>query len=107
MNNNTDAKPIKVLNVLTEDYQIFMNGYDLETNLISAIIMFSEDSRKLLDDDYRAKITNEASVKYIVTKLGQKKIYSPKYNMIAYYQQEVLSNEIDCNDWLSKPLINS
>ena len=107
MNNNTDAKPIKVLNVLTQEYQMFMNGYALATNLISAIIMSTEDSRKLLDDDYRTKITNEARVKYIVTKLGQKKIYSPQYNMIAYYQQEVLSNEIDCNDWLSKPLINS
>jgi hypothetical protein len=87
MNNNTDAKPIKVLNVLTQEYQIFYNGYALETNLISAIIM-TEDSRKLLDLDYRDKITKEAKVEYIVTKQGVTKVYSPVYDMIAFESQD-------------------
>tara|TARA_R100000541_G_scaffold1697_1_gene6510 strand:- start:53 stop:319 length:267 start_codon:yes stop_codon:yes gene_type:complete len=83
---------IKVLNVLTTEHQIFINGYDLETNLISAIIYASEDKRKILDDDYRNKITHEAKPEYIVTKHkhyvdqnGSKKVYSPTYDMIAYY----------------------
>ena len=88
MNNNTDAKPIKVLNVLTQEYQIFYNGYALETNLISAIIMLTEDSRKLLDLDYRDKITKEAKVEYIVTKQGVTKVYSPVYDMIAFESQD-------------------
>ena len=86
--NNTDAKPIKVINVLTQEYQMFMNGYALATNLISAIIMSTEDSRKLLDLDYRDKIRKEAKLEYIVTKQGQKKVYSPAYDMIAFESQE-------------------
>ena len=114
--NSNDAKPVKVLNVLTEEYQVFMNGYSLETNLISSIIYSTGDSSKILDSDYRDKITEEASLKYIVTKHGQKKVYSDAYNLIAYYQRdhEYLTNklgyahaEIDCNDWLSHPLDNS
>ena len=88
MNNNTDAKPIKVMNVMTAEYHVFMNGYDLETNLISAIIISTEDSRKLLDTDYRDKITKEAKVEYIVTKQGVKKVYSPAYDMIAFESQD-------------------
>tara|TARA_R110001599_G_scaffold27598_1_gene96711 strand:- start:177 stop:446 length:270 start_codon:yes stop_codon:yes gene_type:complete len=86
------TKKIKVLNLLTTDHQIFINGYDLETNLISAIIYASEDKRKILDDDYRNKITQEAKIEYINTKHkhynnqnGLKKVYSSAYDMIAYY----------------------
>jgi predicted transcriptional regulator len=91
---NTDAKPIKVMNVMTAEYQVFMNGYDLATNLISAIIMSTEDSRKLLDLDYRDKIREEAKIEYIVTKQGVKKVYSPAYDMIAFesQDQEVISS---------------
>ena len=85
---NTDAKPIKVMNVMTAEYQVFMNGYDLATNLISAIIMSTEDSRKLLDLDYRDKIREEAKIEYIVTKQGVKKVYSPAYDMIAFESQD-------------------
>jgi|TARA_R100001369_G_scaffold7702_3_gene18997 hypothetical protein len=83
---NNDAKPIMVLNVLTEEYQVFMNGYDLETNLVSAIIFATGDSKKILDDDYRNKIKKEARIEYMVTKLGAKKVYSPEFDMISYYQ---------------------
>ena len=86
------TKKIKVLNLLTTDHQIFINGYVLETNLISAIIYASEDKRKILDDDYRNKITQEAKIEYINTKHkhynnqnGLKKVYSSAYDMIAYY----------------------
>ena len=91
---NTDAKPIKVMNVMTAEYQVFMNGYDLATNLISAIIMSTEDSRKLLDLDYRDKIREEAKIEYIVTKQVVKKVYSPAYDMIAFesQDQEVISS---------------
>ena len=88
MNNIKYAKPIKVLNVLTQEYQMFMNGYALATNLISAIIMSTEDSGKLLDLDFRDKIRKEAKIEYIVTKEGQKKVYSPAYDMIAFESQE-------------------
>ena len=79
------TKKIKVLNLLTTDYQIFINGYDLETNLISAIIYATEDKRKILDDDYRNKITQEAKLEYIKSINGQQKVYSPAFDMIAYY----------------------
>ena len=72
-----------VLNVITESKHSFYNGYDLETNLISAIIISTEDSRKLLHDDYRAKITKEAKVEYINSN-GRQKVYSAPYDMIAY-----------------------
>ena len=73
-----------VLNVITESKHSFYNGYDLETNLISAIIISTEDSRKLLHDDYRAKITKEAKVEYITSLNGHQKVYSAPYDMIAY-----------------------
>ena len=73
-----------VMNVLTEQKQTFHNGYDLETNLISAIIFATEDRRKILDDDYRMAITREAKIEYITSKNGSIKIYSPAFDMIAY-----------------------
>jgi hypothetical protein len=76
---------VTVMNTLNEEKQIFFNGYDLETNLISAIIYSTEDRRKILDDVYRAKITQVAKVEYIKSKNGSIKVYSPIFDMIAYY----------------------
>ncbi len=78
------ARATKVMNVITENYETFFNGYDLETNLISSIILGTEDSRKILDLDFREKITREAKVEYIQSKDGTMKCYSPSYDMIAY-----------------------
>ena len=74
----------KVMNVITENSETFFNGYDLETNLISSIILSTEDRGKILDLDYREKITREAKVEYIQSKDGTMKCYSPSYDMIAY-----------------------
>ena len=78
------ARATKVMNVITENSETFFNGYDLETNLISSIILGTEDSRKILDLDFREKITREAKVEYIQSKDGTMKCYSPSYDMIAY-----------------------
>ena len=78
------ARATKVMNVVTENSETFFNGYDLETNLISSIILGTEDSRKILDFEYRNKITREAKVEYIQSKNGTMKCYSPSYDMIAY-----------------------
>lgn len=78
------ARATKVMNVITENSETFFNGYDLETNLISSIILGTEDSRKILDLDFREKITREAKVEYIQSKDGTMKCYSPAYDMIAY-----------------------
>lgn len=78
------ARATKVMNVITENSETFFNGYDLETNLISSIILGTEDSRKILDFEYRNKITREAKVEYIQSKDGTMKCYSPSYDMIAY-----------------------
>tara|TARA_R110000851_G_scaffold130703_1_gene264432 strand:+ start:1100 stop:1342 length:243 start_codon:yes stop_codon:yes gene_type:complete len=77
-------KTVTVMNVLNEQKQIFHNGYDLETNLISAIIYSSEDRRKILDDDYRNYITELAKVEYIKSLNGTNKVYSPVFDMISY-----------------------
>ena len=74
----------KVMNVITENSETFFNGYDLETNLISSIILGTEDRGKVLNLDYREKITREAKVEYIQSKDGTMKCYSPSYDMIAY-----------------------
>ena len=73
-----------VMNVISEEVNTFQNGYDLETNLISAIIFATEDRRKILDLDYREQITKEAKVEYLTSKTGQVKVYSPAFDMIAY-----------------------
>ena len=73
-----------VMNLLTEEKQTFYNGYDLKTNLISAIIFATEDSRKILDDEYRTKITSTAKPEYITSKNGSIKVYSEVFDMIAY-----------------------
>ena len=78
------ARATKVMNVITENSETFFNGYDLETNLISSIILGTEDSRKILDLDFREMITREAKVEYIQSKDGTMKCYSPSYDMIAY-----------------------
>ena len=82
-------KGTAVMNVITEEKQYFYNGYDLETNLISAIIQSTGDSRKILDDEYRSKISHEAKVEYISSNNGTMKCYSPSYDMIAYEEQWV------------------
>ena len=78
------ARATKVMNVITEQFETFFNGYDLETNLISSIILSTEDSRKILDFEYRNKITREAKVEYIQSKDGTMKCYTSSYDMIAY-----------------------
>tara|TARA_R110001599_G_scaffold22350_2_gene82487 strand:+ start:966 stop:1217 length:252 start_codon:yes stop_codon:yes gene_type:complete len=78
------TRATKVMNVVTENSETFFNGYSLETNLISSIILGTEDSRKILDLDFREKITREAKVEYIKSKDGTMKCYSPSYDMIAY-----------------------
>jgi len=75
------------MNVISEEVQTFVNGYDLETNLISAIIYSSQDRTKILDLDYREQITKEAKVEYLTSKNGQTKVYSPSFDMIAYTKQ--------------------
>jgi hypothetical protein len=77
-------KTVTVMNVLNEQKQIFENGYDLTTNLISAIIFSSEDSRRILDDEYRNYITQLAKIEYIKSINGTNKVYSPVFDMIAY-----------------------
>ena len=77
-------KGTTVMNVISEEVQTFVNGYDLETNLISAIIYSTQDRRKILDLDYREQITKEAKVEYLTSKNGQTKVYSPSFDMIAY-----------------------
>ena len=74
----------KVMNVITENSETFFNCNDLETNLISSIILGTEDRGKILNSDYREKITREAKVEYIQSKDGTMKCYSPSYDMIAY-----------------------
>ena len=74
----------KVMNVITENSETFFNCNDLETNLISSIILGTEDRGKILNSDYREKIRNEAKVEYIQSKDGTMKCYSPSYDMIAY-----------------------
>jgi hypothetical protein len=74
----------KVMNVITEKYDTYYNKLSLEENLISSIILSTEDSRKIFDLDYRDKITREAKVEYIQSKDGTMKCYSPSYDMIAY-----------------------
>lgn len=80
-------KGTTVMNVISEEVQTFVNGYDLETNLISAIIYSSQDRTKILDLDYREQITKEAKVEYLTSKNGQTKVYSPSFDMIAYTKQ--------------------
>jgi len=78
------SRATKVMNVITENYDTFYNGLSLEENLISAIILSTEDARKLMHYEYRDKIKNEAKVEYIQSKDGTMKCYSPSYDMIAY-----------------------
>ena len=77
-------KTTKVMNVITEETHTYYNSADLRHNLVSAIINSSEDKRKLLDWDYRNKIILTAEIEMIPGKKGDKKAYSPIFDMIAY-----------------------
>jgi len=79
-----DARVNKVMNVITKEVHVFVNGYDLETNLISAIICANLDSKRILDFDYRDMVTEQSKVEYITSKNGTKKVYSSVYDMISY-----------------------
>jgi hypothetical protein len=79
-----DARVNKVMNVITKEVHVFENGYDLETNLISAIIYANLDSKRILDFDYRDMVTEQSKVEYITSKNGTKKVYSSVYDMISY-----------------------
>ena len=82
MNYNTT----KVFNAITGEISTYYNGYDLETNLISTIVC-QEDANKLLHDKFREKITEIAKIERIPSSLGGSKfLYSPTYDMIAYYE---------------------
>jgi hypothetical protein len=72
-----------VMNVLTEKKETFWNNLTLEENLISAIIISTEDASKLTNREYRDKIRVESKVESILSR-GVLKAYSPAYDMIAY-----------------------
>lgn len=74
----------KVRNLITEEVQVFENGYALEINLISAIIFTSGDVSKILDSNYRDIITRKAKVEHITSVTGKVKVYSPVYDMVSY-----------------------
>jgi len=74
-----------VINLITDETSTYYNGYDLETNLISAIVG-QENPNKLLHDKFREKITEIAKVERIPSLNGSEKVYSSTYDMIAYYQ---------------------
>ena len=76
---------IKVKNLVTQEISTYYNGYDLETNLISTIVC-QEDANKLLHDKFREKITEMAKIERIPGLDGSEKVYSPTYDMIAYYE---------------------
>lgn len=79
-------KTTKVMNVITEETHTYYNSADLRYNLVSAIIYSSEDKRKLLDWDYRNKIILTAEIEMIQGSNGDKKAYSPIFDMISYQQ---------------------
>ena len=79
MNYNTT----KVFNAITGEISTYYNGYDLETNLISAIVC-QEDANKLLHDKFREKISEIAKIERIPGLDGSEKVYSSTYDMIAY-----------------------
>tara|TARA_B100000780_G_C21089669_1_gene439136 strand:+ start:61 stop:321 length:261 start_codon:yes stop_codon:yes gene_type:complete len=74
---------IEVKNLITQEIGTYYNGYDLETNLISTIVC-QEDANKLLNDEFREKITEKAKVERISSKNGQEILYSEPYDLIAY-----------------------
>ena len=75
---------IKVENLVTKEIGTYYNGYDLETNLISTMVC-QEDANKLLNDEFREKITEKAKVERISNRHGQTILYSEPYDLIAYY----------------------
>jgi len=77
-------KTTKVMNVITEETHTYYNSADLRYNLVSAIIYAYLDSRRILDFDYRDKVTKQSKVEYLTSKNGTQKVYSPIYDMIAY-----------------------
>ncbi len=75
---------VNVMNVITEEKQTYYNNLSLRENLISAIILSTEDSRKVLNREYRNKIGIEAKIESISSLNGSIKEYSPAFDMIAY-----------------------
>ena len=75
---------VNVMNVITEEKHTYYNNLSLRENLISAIILSTEDSRKLLHHEYRNKIGIEAKIESILSINGYIKEYSPAFDMIAY-----------------------
>jgi hypothetical protein len=73
-----------IMNVITEEKLTYFNSLSLDENMISAIITTTEDSRKLLNSEYREKISVVAKLERIQSKNGQMKVYSPSYDMIAF-----------------------
>ncbi len=77
-------RAVRVMNVITEEKQTYYNNLSLKENLISTIILSTEDSRKLLEYEYRNKIGIVAKIESISSRNGDTKAYSPVFDMIAY-----------------------
>lgn len=75
---------VNVMNVITEEKYTYYNSLSLRENLISAIILSTEDSRKVLHREYRNKIGVEAKIESISSINGNTKEYSQAFDMIAY-----------------------
>ena len=84
MTNYKRKRAVIVMNVITETKTTFFNSLPLEDNLISAIISSSEDSRKVMEFNYRNNISAEAKIEVIPSKNGSLKAYSQAFDMIAY-----------------------
>ena len=78
------SRAIVVMNVITETKTTFFNTLSLEDNLISAIITSTEDSRKVMEFEYRNKVSVDAKIESISSKNGSVKAYSQAFDMIAY-----------------------
>ena len=78
------TKHSTVKNLITNETFTYYNGYDLETNLISAIV-HQKDASKLLHYKFREKITEMAKIGRLPSLDGSEKVYSSTYDMIAYY----------------------
>ena len=84
---NEEAKPNHVRNLITNEVMTFHNGYDLETNLISAIIIQEyEMAHLLLDDEFRQKVTCEAKRTWEFNRIGKGSIavISEAFDLISF-----------------------
>tara|TARA_R100001369_G_scaffold28501_1_gene51265 strand:+ start:312 stop:569 length:258 start_codon:yes stop_codon:yes gene_type:complete len=77
-------RAVVVMDVITEEKTTFYNAYSLEDNLISAIIISTEDSRKIMEFAYRNKVSIDAKIERIPSKNGSIKAYSQAFDLIAY-----------------------